>query len=223
MLKKDLGLGAIIGAAVGLLVQPILTNVLVNLDPGPGNVRALVWTDPWDLMPYRVGLFFILLAAGLLGIFIGYQLGKIRPFIYQFTKFAAVGTLNTLINLGALNLLITLTGIASGYKYSLFVLVGFLLATTNSFLWNKLWTFGDTTGGGTKQALAFYALTAVGAILNVGIASFIVNGVAHPDISPALWANVGGLAGVLASFLWNFLGYKFFIFKKPAVPPAQAL
>jgi hypothetical protein len=27
---------------------------------------------------------------------------------------------------------------------------------------------------------------------------------------------VGGLAGVLASFLWNFLGYKFFIFKKSA-------
>ena len=201
MNKKDLGLGFVIGGAVGLLVQPILTN--------------LIHTSSFAV---RGAAFVVLLFAGPVGVFAGWLLGKLHASIYQFTKFAAVGTLNTLINLGALNILITMSGIASGYVYSLFVLIGFLLATTNSFIWNKFWTFGDTSGVQAKQTLAFYALTAVGAAINVGVASFIVNAVGHSGIAPAVWANVGGICGVAASFLWNFLGYKFFIFKKPSAP-----
>jgi len=202
MIKKDLGLGLVIGVAVGLLVQPILTNI--------GATPA---------MATRLAVFAAFLILGPLGVFVGYQLGKIKSVLYQFTKFAAVGTLNTLINLGVLNLLIAMTGIASGYGYSWFVLIGFLLATTNSFIWNKLWTFGDTSGVQTKQTLAFYALTAVGAVINVGVASFIVNGLPSPGFPAAVWANVGGLVGVAASFLWNFLGYKFFVFKKKPEAP----
>lgn len=204
MLKKDLGLGLVIGAAVGLLIQPIITNI--------GEKIPFLGTSP--SLAIRTAIFIAFLLAGPIGICLGYLLGRLHPVIYQFTKFAATGTLNTFINLGALNVLISMTGIASGYGYSLFVLIGFLLATTNSFVWNKFWTFGDTSGVQTKQTLAFYGLTAVGALLNVGVASFIVNGVPSPGFPAALWANVGGLAGVAVSFAWNFLGYKFFVFKK---------
>lgn len=208
MIKKDLGLGLVIGAAVGLLVQPIITNIF------RGNINI---PEAEISLGFRALVFLMFLVLGPLGVFVGYQLGKIKSVFYQFTKFAAVGTLNTLINLGILNTLIAFTGVAEGYKYSLFVLVGFLFATTNSFFWNKLWTFGDTSGVQAKQTVAFYVLTAVGALINVGVASVIVNGIGHPNISPQIWANVGGLAGVAASFLWNFLGYKFFVFKKPVV------
>lgn len=205
MIKKDLGLGLVIGGAVGLLIQPILTNI-------GSNIPLL---GPTPSLAIRAGIFSVFLLAGPIGIYAGYIIGKLHPVIYQFAKFAATGTLNTFINLGALNIMISLTGIASGYIYSLFVLIGFLLATTNSFIWNKFWTFGDASGVQAKQTFAFYGLTAVGAMLNVGVASFIVNYITSPGIPPAAWANVGGLAGVAASFAWNFLGYKFFVFKKP--------
>ena len=208
MIKKDLGLGVVIGAAVGLLIQPIITNIGENI-PLLGTSPSLV---------IRMGIFCLFLLAGPIGIYIGYLIGKLHPVIYQFTKFAATGTLNSFINLGALNILITLTGITSGGGYALLVLIGFLLATTNSFIWNKFWTFGAGEGGvQTKQTIAFYGLTAVGALLNVGVATFIVNYVTSPGIPAAAWANVGGLAGIAASFAWNFLGYKFFVFKKPSV------
>ena len=206
MPKKDIGFGFVIGAAVGLLVQPILTNI--------GGKIAFI--GPAPTLGLRVSIFIAFLILGALGIFVGYLLGKIHQVIYQFTKFAAVGTLNSFINLGALNLLIALTGVATGYEYDLFVLIGFLLATTNSFFWNKIWTFGAQGGVKTGQTLAFYGIAAVGAFLNVGVASFVVNNVAHGGTSAAIWANVGGLLGIAASFLWNFLGYKFFVFKRPA-------
>lgn len=208
MLKKDLSLGLVIGAAVGLLVQPILGNI--------GESIPFLGTSP--SFTIRAGLFFIFLVAGPAGIYAGYLLSKLHAVVYQFTKFAATGTLNSFINLGALNILITLTGITSGGGYSLIVLVGFLLATTNSFVWNKFWTFGAGDGGVKMgQTFAFYALTAIGAAINVGVASFVVNGLPSPGIPATAWANVGGLAGIGASFAWNFLGYKFFVFKKREV------
>jgi hypothetical protein len=33
-------------------------------------------------------------------------------------------------------------------------------------------------------------------------------------ISARLWAYVGALAAVCFGFIWNFTGYKFFVFKK---------
>lgn len=207
MLKKDLGLGLVIGAAVGLLAQPILTNVILgDIHIPEKNISA----------GFRLLVFIAFLLAGPLGIYLGHLLGRFHPVIYQFTKFAATGTLNSFINLGSLNILITLTGVTSGAGYSLLVLIGFLLATTNSFVWNKFWTFSAGEGGvKVGQTFAFYGLTAIGAIINVGVASFVVNGIPSPGIPAAAWANVGGLAGIAASFAWNFLGYKFFVFKKP--------
>jgi len=212
MLKKDITLGLVIGGAAGLLMQLIITNI--------GKSVSFLGTSPSFAM--RFGIFLAFLAAGPLGIAIGYLLGKIHPVIYQFTKFGAAGTLNSFIDLGAINLLITVTGITAGYGYALFAFIGFLLATTNSFIWNKFWTFGAGEGGvKLGQTFAFYGITAIGALLNVGMASFIVNSVASPGLPPAAWANVGGLAGILAAFAWNFLGYKFFVFRKHAAARSE--
>jgi putative flippase GtrA len=49
----------------------------------------------------------------------------------------------------------------------------------------------------------------------VAIASFIVN-VIGPQfgISSLIWANIGKIGGIIGAFIWNFLGYKFIVFKK---------
>lgn len=213
MNRKDLRLGLVIGMAVGLLVQPMLTTLsatLVSLGV-PVNVLTRVLAF----------VFFSILAP--LAIYIAYWVGKIVPVIYQFAKFAAVGTLNSFIDFGVVNLLIAVTGFAAGTYFVIFKTISFILSTTNSFIWNKLWTF-DSKGGNTAgQAIRFYMIAGVGLLVNVGAASLVVAG--KPAATSAnLWANFAVLCGIFASFIWNFLGYKFVVFKKEMDPsvPAQA-
>jgi len=53
-------------------------------------------------------------------------------------------------------------------------------------------------------------------LLNVGIASLIVRlaGPAAGVSGNVLAGVIAPFAGVLIGFMWNFIGYKFFIFKK---------
>ena len=197
MKKTDIKAGLIIGAAVGLLSQVIIANVIPNVG-----------------YSLRIGAFVSFTVLAPLALFVAYLVGKVVPVIYQFAKFAAVGTLNTFVDIGILNLEIFLSGQASGLYYPVFKGVSFIFATTNSFFWNKFWTFGAKDTKASGEALKFYLFSLVGWALNVGTATFIVNGLARPvGISANIWANVGALGGVAAAFLWNFIAYKYLVFK----------
>jgi len=198
MTKKDFLCILVIGFAVGLLAQPIIGNLVSQLS-----------------LALRFAVFFGFLVLAPLLLFIAYLIGKFIPVIYQFAKFAAVGTLNTFIDFGVLNLEIFLFSASSGILYSVFKGISFLAATTNSFFWNKYWTFNSKTPANPKETLKFYVVAIVGWVINVSLASFVVNVLSRPiSFSPNLWANVGALVGVAGSFLWDFLGYKFIVFKQ---------
>jgi len=34
------------------------------------------------------------------------------------------------------------------------------------------------------------------------------------NLTPPQWENVGKLGGTIVSLIWNFVGYKIFVFKK---------
>lgn len=138
-----------------------------------------------------------------------------RPLLRQIAKFVIVGVLNTLVDFGVLNLLIFFTGVASGVSFSVFKGIAFLAAVTNSFLWNKYWTFRATGRVEQREAAQFFAVSVVGFFLNVGAASTVVN-VIGPQLGlgSTLWANVGAAVGAVISMAWNFIGYKFFVFRK---------
>lgn len=206
MKRGDLLAIVIIGAAVGLLSQPILANLA-----GSAGIPLT--------LGIRVGVFagFTMLAP--LALFLLSILGKLVPVLYQFGKFAAVGTLNTFVDIGVLNLEILLFGTPAAWPYRLFKAVSFLAATTNSFVWNKFWTFDSREPANASQALKFYSVAVIGFILNVGTASYIFSNVNRPGgVAPNLWANVGAIVGVGAAFLWDFLGYKYLVFKEPPTP-----
>ncbi|MEK7507572.1 MAG: GtrA family protein [Patescibacteria group bacterium] len=197
-MKKDLQIVTIIGAGVGLFVQFVIQNLV----------------DTPDLL-LRLGIFFACFFFAPFALFVAALIGKVFPVAYQFAKFAAVGTLNNAIDFGVVNLAIFLSGIASGWGYSIFKTVSFVAGTTNSFFWNKFWTFGAMAKPHSREVMKFYSFAIVGGIINVGIASFVVNGIHVPTgIAPKIWANIGGLAGVAGSLIWDFIAYKFFVFKK---------
>src|SRR5665213_1355672 len=90
----------IIGAGVGLLIQPILANNIPVADLG--YLTPLV----------RVGVFLFFLIFAPFALFVAKWLSKLVAGVYQFAQFAAVGTLNSFIDVGVFNLETLLYGTA---------------------------------------------------------------------------------------------------------------
>ena len=160
-------------------------------------------------------IFFLIPALATVGVYGTFRVGRRRPFLFQFGKFITIGLSNTAIDFGILNLLIFLTEVERGSLYSLFKAFSFLVAVTNSYFWNKFWTFesSDTKGTG-KEFFQFVTISGIGFGVNVIAASLVVNVIGPVgEISPRVWANIGAFAAIVISVFWNFLGYKFIVFK----------
>ena len=131
-----------------------------------------------------------------------------------------MGTLNSFIDVGVFNLETFFFGTAavSTTMFAVFKAISFLCATTNSFFWNKYWTFSSsstTEGGGkqTKETVSFYVVAFIGWAVNVGVAT-LVKTLEPSGVAARIWVNiVAPVCGIAASFLWDFFGYKYLVFK----------
>lgn len=197
--KKDFQISILVGFVAGLLLLPTLHNIGIELTWGLGILAVLGLT--------------IFTPSGYLA---AYWLSRWLPVMIQFVKFGIVGGLNAMIDLGILNLLIYFTGIAAGAYYSLFKAISFLVAVINSYFWNKYWTFkAAETKPKIGEITKFFLVNVIGFGINVGSASFVVNIIGAPaGISGELWANIGAVFASFLALMWNFLGMKFFVFKK---------
>ncbi|MFA4999486.1 MAG: GtrA family protein [Parcubacteria group bacterium] len=140
---------------------------------------------------------------------------NIKKLLVQFGKFAVVGLLNTAIDFGVLNLLIFVTGVREGITIFFLNGISFAIATANSYLWNKYWTFRDRESVRVFQIGQFLVISAIGAVLNSGIV-YLISTFVSPlfNLSPAVWVNMAKILATGVSFIWNFAGYKFVVFKK---------
>jgi len=194
--KKDAIISVIIGFFVGVFFFIILKNLGMEI-------------------PYPWALIVVFPPLALLGMLVVSILGRKFIIILQTGRFLLVGALNTFIDLGVLNILIWFSGIASGVWFSVFKGLSFLVATTNSYFWNKHWTFEKGKNGFAAHEFSkFVAVTAVGLFINVGIASLVVNVVGVQfGVSEEMWATIGAAASALFAWAWNFLSSKFIVFK----------
>ena len=198
-IKKDLKIVALAGFLIAILAIPITSNLgLPPILKSFGSIGVSV-------------ILFVLTLVGFLILnFFSRWLGILR----QITKFTIVGGLNTFLDFAVLNFLIASSGIVAGLGFSFFKGISFLVAVTNSYFWNKYWTFESQTKK-ELEFVQFAVVSTIGFFINVGVASFIVNNIGVPSaVSPTLWANFGALVAVAASLIWNFLGYKFIVFRR---------
>ncbi len=135
----------------------------------------------------------------------------------QIYKFVIIGALNTAIDFGVLNLLMWWTGIYSGNWIILLNMISFSVAVTNSYFWNKYWTFKAKEEGENriKEFSQYVAVTLVGLVLNTA-AVYLITTFIPPmfGTSKELWANLAKVVATGISLIWNFLGYKFIVFRK---------
>lgn len=197
-IKNNAKLCLIIGAIAGLSSLSIFNNLGFNLT----FLRS-------------AGIMSIFMVLTLSGYFIAYCLRSRIPVIFQFIKFAIIGGMNTMLDLGILNLLIFITGIAAGVYYSVFKSISFSIAVTSSYFWNKYWTFQDFNRPQFREIMKFLFVNIIGFIVNVSIASIVVNVVGAPaGISANVWANIGAVSATIIGLLWNFIGMKLIVFKR---------
>lgn len=214
MFKKDFSLAVIIGVLTALVWLPIIGTIV------SGSLYLLsVWSYLFgNLSPSVIAVGFVLFVTlgFTAGIYIAQLLSKWKQFFLPFARFAMVGFLNTGIDLGIFNLLISLTSIEKGKEIILFKAAGFILALINGYFWNKYWTFqAGGTRDGQDEFLRYIIVSVLGLVINVSIAGLIVNYISPlGGVSQLLWDNFAAIVATIANLFWNFVGYKLVVFRK---------
>lgn len=201
-MKRDTLAGLIIGILVGLFLIPTIKN-LEFFDAIPS--------------PYIVLLIALPLASAA-GVWVARIIGRHMLWVWQVAKFGLVGVLNTAIDFGVLNILIFATGFTRGLPLAALNVVSFTTALVNSYWWNKRWVFEGRGGGKeTTQFLEFIIISVLAALISSGIIGGLTTYIPPSlGLSAAQWANAAKAVAVVFSFVWNFLGYKFIVFRRTA-------
>lgn len=137
----------------------------------------------------------------------------------QFIRFGLVGFANTLIDFGILNLLLFLTDYPAGPGLLLCNGAAFLVASINSYLMNKNWTFFDRRSGTFPRFCLFMVFTIAGLAINSGLIYLLTMPAVSPESVPVvLWINIAKVTATLVSMLWNFSSYRRFVFRAHCLP-----
>jgi len=203
ILKKDYIVAAIAGFYTALLLLPTFKNIDVGFD----NLY--------------VALLFAIPVLWIIGLTVAYFLSKLAPFFYQFGKFVVVGFANTAIDFGVLNLLSIAVQRTSGFLLGGVNLPGFVLAAVHSYFWNKFWVFPSSAEAseGKKKPdysdfFTFLLVILVGVFINGAIVIFVTTYIDPKfGLTPERWLNIAKAAATALSLVWNFVGFKLFVFK----------
>lgn len=198
--KKDYLIVSIIGILFGLLLIPILENI-----------KPAFWffTLTNSLILMLGFLFFSNIA-----LWIGSLFGAMLSAFWQFTKFAAVGSLNGVLDFGILNFLSFIFQIYSGPFLALFNAISVAVATTNSYLMNKFWSFQSREPIKIREFSKFLVISAATISINTLVVYLLTTHIEIPGaLTKEVWENIAKLAAVPVTMIFNFVGYKYLVFK----------
>jgi len=196
MKKTDIIFSSICGLAVAWIVDDFFGG-LVN-----GYLRWI--------------FFLILPALSIIGLWLANLIGKKILFVKQAGKFALAGAFADVIDIKVFQFLFFLAPFSLFFKG-----VSFLIATAIKYWTNKHWAFqGDISrkpdiqekGHRGTEAVKFFLVTLIGLAINV--VSFYYFTKIKIGMPTKLWVELSIIFAALTAAMWNFLGYKFIVFKK---------
>lgn len=126
-----------------------------------------------------------------------------RPVVFQVLRFAAIGGLNTALDILIYNFLSKSFGISAGWTLGLINLVGFSAAVVQSYFWNRSWAFSAAELGGVLKRLVRVVL--VGALGAAGLVAVVVASSAYAPAYVYLISLVSFLLLQLA--LWRSFSF----------------
>jgi putative flippase GtrA len=143
----------------------------------------------------------------------------ISPIFTQLGKYAVAGFLSAAIDLSIISTISYYTHITAGLSVGWINIPGFVIATLNAYLWNRLWVFntkipGEETQLGIFNNLPkFLLVVTIGLILNSVIVVLLTTYVPTPQFfTPIYLLNFTKIIAAVVVITWNFLGYKYMVF-----------
>ncbi len=199
MKVTDVIFGLVCGRTIGYLVGDFLKAWGVEL-----NIY-------YQLMIWLAFPFFTLFC-----LWLAYLIGRKFLFIFQSAKFVLVGAFATIVDLKVFEWLVFAFSMAITVNPIIAKGLSFLFATALKFWGNKYWTFQKHEKEDVlKEISQFFGVTAVGLIIDVVAYQYFTQVMGAQFGAPeAIWIKFSVIFAGLCAAIFNFLGYKFFVFKK---------
>jgi putative flippase GtrA len=118
----------------------------------------------------------------------------------QLAKFCAVGASGYVVNLAVYAALLN----GANLHYSLAATGSFIVAVTNNYLWNRLWTFKHSRGHFGFQALRFFVVAVIAYAGNLVILTVLVEAGLGKIVSQAIAIVLVTPANFIGNKLWSF-------------------
>ncbi|HMS73541.1 MAG TPA: GtrA family protein [Baekduia sp.] len=120
----------------------------------------------------------------------------------QLARFVAVGASGYVVNLAVFALMVE--GLDADHRLG--AVVAFLVAVTNNFVWNRVWTFSAHGGHAGSQAWKFLTVSCGAFAVNLALLELL--------ISAGLAELPSQAIAVAAATPFNFLGNKLWTFQR---------
>jgi len=117
----------------------------------------------------------------------------------QLAKFCTVGVAGY-----AVNLLVYTTLVHAGLHYNLAAACSFLVAVTNNYTWNRLWTFRGQRGHFAYQGLRFFVVALLALAANEAILAVLVAFGVGEVVAQAIAIVLVTPINFIGNKLWSF-------------------
>ena len=117
----------------------------------------------------------------------------------QLAKFCTVGAAGYVVNL-----LVYTTLVHAGLHYNLAAACSFLVAVTNNYTWNRLWTFRGQRGHVVFQGLRFLVVSTMALGANLLVLYLLVEAGLGEVLAQALAIMIVTPVNFIGNKLWSF-------------------
>jgi putative flippase GtrA len=118
----------------------------------------------------------------------------------QLAKFCTVGATGYVVNLAVYTLLLN----GAGLHYLLAAACSFLVAVTNNYTWNRLWTFRASRGHLALQGLRFLVVSTAALAANLIVLHLLVQLGVGKIVAQAIAIVVVTPLNFVGNKLWSF-------------------
>jgi dolichol-phosphate mannosyltransferase len=118
----------------------------------------------------------------------------------QLAKFSVVGASGYVVNLVVYTVLLR----GAGLHYAVAATCSFVVAVTNNYLWNRLWTFQDQRGHVGWQGLRFLIVALVAYAANLAILAAFVESGTDKVLAQAIAVILVTPLNFIGNKLWSF-------------------
>ena len=118
----------------------------------------------------------------------------------QLVKFCFVGASGYAVNLWVFSLLVLVLGV----HYIPAAICSFLVAVTNNYTWNRIWTFRDQRGHVAYQGMRFLIVSTVALVANLIVLEVLVRAGLTEIVAQAIAIVLVTPVNFVGNKLWSF-------------------